>query len=221
MYFRRLHSFALTLGWLQWPILGCWPWPSQKYKAKRGITWEEHRLLVDSEKDAEWKSLLELAWHVGAAQIDLVSLAAENIDRNTKTITYFRRKTNKPCLLRFGDEVAAILKRLPASGPLFPISSALSSADIPVALLRPHLGRPIARRVIPVTHYARHARIDALVTEDEHCATTFITVSAFKERRSLKAAAAKTMVFGGRGNSLRGRQSRRVSSLRCRAIYLW
>lgn len=128
LYFRRLHSFALTLGWLPWPILGYRQWPSKKYKAKRGITLEEHRLLVDSEKDPEWKALLELAWHVGAAQIDLVSLCAENVDWSTKTITYFRCKTGKPSVLRFGDEVAALLKRLPASGPLFPRLLQLSSA---------------------------------------------------------------------------------------------
>lgn len=129
MYFRRLHSYALMLGWLPWPILNYRQWPSRKYKQKRGITWEEHRLLVDSEKAPEWKALLELAWHVGAAQIDLVSLCAENVDWKTKTITYFRRKTTKPCVLRFGDEVAALLKNLPASGPLFPNCSKLSSAD--------------------------------------------------------------------------------------------
>jgi integrase len=129
MYFRRLHSFALTLGWLPWPILGYRQWPSRKYKAKRGITWEEHQLLVSTEKNDERRAFLELAWHVGAAQIDLVSLCAENIDWNTKTITYFRRKTGKPCVLRFGDEVAAILKRLPGSGALFPKYSALCSAD--------------------------------------------------------------------------------------------
>ena len=129
MYFRRLHSFALTLGWLPWPILNYRQWPSRKYKTKRGITAEEHRLLVDSEKDDERKVFLELAWHVGAAQIDLVSLAAENIDWNTKTITYFRCKTGKPCVLRFGEEVATILRRLPANGSLFPNYSKLCSAD--------------------------------------------------------------------------------------------
>ena len=129
MYFRRLHSFALTLGWLPWPILGYRQWPSRKYKQKRGITGEEHRLLVDTEKNVERKGFLELAWHVGAAQIDLVSLSAENIEWNTKTITYFRRKTGKPCVLRFGEEVATILRRLPVSGPLFPKYSTLCSAD--------------------------------------------------------------------------------------------
>ena len=129
MYFRRLHSYALTLGWLPWPILNYRQWPSRKYKTKRGVTAEEHHALVDSEKNDERKAFLELAWHVGAAQIDLVSLTADNIDWNTKTITYFRRKTGKICVLRFGDDMAAILKRLPASGSLFPNYSKLCSAD--------------------------------------------------------------------------------------------
>jgi hypothetical protein len=119
MYSRRLHSFALTLGWLPWPILDPRQWPSRKYKQKRGVTWEEHRLLVDTEKNAERKAFLELAWHVGAAQIDLMLLTVENIDWNAKT--------GKPCVLRFGEEVAGILRRLPASGPLFPKYSTLSA----------------------------------------------------------------------------------------------
>jgi len=129
MYFRRLHSFALMLGWLPWPILNYRQWPSRKYKSKRGVTLEEHRSLLDAEKNPERKAFLELAWHVGAAQIDLVSLTAENIDWSTKTITYFRCKTGKPCVLRFGEEMTTILRRLPASGSLFPKYSKLCSAD--------------------------------------------------------------------------------------------
>jgi integrase len=129
LYFRRLHNFAHTLGWLPWPILNARQWPAVQHKQKRGITWEEHRLLVDTEKNAECQAFLELAWHVGAAQIDLVSLTAENIDWKTRTISYTRCKTGQPCLLRFGADVVTILKRLPASGPLFPKYSKLCSAD--------------------------------------------------------------------------------------------
>jgi integrase len=86
-------------------------------------------MLVDSEKNPECKAFLELAWHVGAAQIDLVSLTAENIAWNTKGITYFHCKTGKLCVLRFGEAVTAILRRLPASGSLFPKYSKLCSAD--------------------------------------------------------------------------------------------
>ena len=129
MYFRRVHSYALTLGWLPWPILNYRQWPSRKFKVKRGVTWEEHCSLVETEKNAERKAYLELLWHVGAAQIDLVSLTAADVDWNTKTITFFRRKTGKPCVLRFGEDAAAILRRLPMSGPLFPKYSTLCSAD--------------------------------------------------------------------------------------------
>jgi integrase len=57
---------------------------------------------------------------VGAAQIDLISLKAEDVDRQSKLISYKRKKTGTLATLRFGDEVAALLKRLPKSGLLFP-----------------------------------------------------------------------------------------------------
>jgi len=129
MYLRRFHSFALQLGWLAWPILGYNQWPKFRFKERRGVTWEEHQLLVSTEKNVERRAFLELLWHVGAAQFDLVNLKAEDVDWNTRTITYNRQKTGRLCTLRFGDEVAEILKRLPTSGPLFPKYSTLSSAD--------------------------------------------------------------------------------------------
>jgi integrase len=128
IFLRRLHSFAVGMKWLPWPILTSRQWPRVRFKARRGITLEEHRKLLAREKDPEKKAFFELLWHVGAAQIDLVSLTAENVDWSNQTISYFRRKTGKPAILRFGTEVAAILRRLPASGPLFPNWSKLTSA---------------------------------------------------------------------------------------------
>jgi integrase len=129
MFLRRLHSFALKMGWLPWPILGYRQWPCIQHKSKRGITWEEHQMLLDRERDPERKAFLELLWHVGAAQIDLVSLTAESIDWPNRTISYRRRKNGSLAILRFGDEVAAILRRLPTFGPLFPNFSKISSSD--------------------------------------------------------------------------------------------
>jgi len=129
MILRRLHSFAVRMRWLPWPILVSRQWPRIRFKERRGITWDEHQKLAARETDPERRAFLELLWHVGAAQIDLVSLTAENVDWDNRTISYFRRKTGKPAVLRFGDEVTAILKRLPESGPLFPNWSKLSSAD--------------------------------------------------------------------------------------------
>jgi integrase len=126
---RRIHNFALSMTWLPWPILNRKQWPALRYGEKRGITWEEHQALVAGEKKPEPKAFLELAWHVGAAQIDLVSLKAEDVDWQNQLITYRRRKTGTPAILRFDEEVAAILKRLPQSGPMFPKLSKLSSSS--------------------------------------------------------------------------------------------
>ena len=129
IFLRRLHGFAVAMKWLPWPILMPRQWPRIRFKPRRGITWEEHEKLLAREPDAERRAFLELIWHVGAAQIDLVSLTADNVDWSQRTISYLRRKTGKPAILRFGEEVAAILQRLPASGLLFPNWSKLSSAD--------------------------------------------------------------------------------------------
>ena len=128
-YLRRLHSFALQLGWIPWPVLAVKRWPKMIYKEKRGLTWEEHQRLVRSEKDPERKAFLELLWHVGASQIDCASLISENVDWRKKTISYRRRKNGRPAVLRFGDEVAAILRKLPDGGSLFPKWSGLTSAE--------------------------------------------------------------------------------------------
>ena len=129
MFLHRFHSFALKLGWLAWPIIGYNQWPKLRFKERRGVTWEEHQLLLNAEKTVERHAFLELLWHVGAAQFDLVNLNAEDVDWQARTITYNRQKTGRLCTLRFGDEVAEILRRLPASGKLFPKHSMLSSAD--------------------------------------------------------------------------------------------
>jgi len=129
MFLHRFHSFALKLGWLAWPIIGYNQWPKLRFKERRGVTVEEHQLLVSTEKNAERRAFLELLWHVGAAQFDLVNLKAEDVDWNSRTITYNRQKTGRLCTLRFGDDVAEILKRLPTRGLLFPKYATLSSAD--------------------------------------------------------------------------------------------
>jgi integrase len=129
IFLRRLHGFAVGMKWLPWPVLTSRQWPRVRFKPRRGITWEEHQKLLAREKDPEKKTFFELLWHVGAAQIDLVSLTAENVDWENRTICYARRKTGKPAILRFGNEVSAILRRLPSRGPLFPNWSKLTSAQ--------------------------------------------------------------------------------------------
>jgi len=129
IFLRRLHGFAVGMKWLPWPVLTSRQWPRVRFKARRGITWEEHQKLLARENDPEKHAFLALLWHLGAAQIDLVSLTAENVDWSNRTISYARRKTGKPAILHFGDGVAAILRCLPSNGPLFPKWSKLTSAQ--------------------------------------------------------------------------------------------
>jgi integrase len=128
-YLRLMHHCALAMSWLPCPIVNKHHWPPCVYKEHRAITWDEHRKLATAERVAERRAFLELCWHIGAAQIDAVSLLAEDIDWENRIITYLRRKTKTLCVLRFGDELAALLRQLPQRGPLFPNWSKLRSSD--------------------------------------------------------------------------------------------
>ena len=65
----------------------------------------------------------------GAAQTDLATLTAEDVDWDQKTIGFFRRKTGSVVQFRFGETVAAILQNLPRQGPLFLKFSTLASGE--------------------------------------------------------------------------------------------
>lgn len=129
VYLRRIHQFAISMTWLPWPVLAKRQWPAIRYRAKRAITAEEHQRIVTGDSNAERKAFYEMAWHVGAAQIDLATLQAEDVDWQGRIISFKRHKTGTPVVLRFGDEAAGLLKQLPSSGPLFPTLSKLNSSE--------------------------------------------------------------------------------------------
>ena len=58
---RRLQNFALAMTWLPWPILVKQQWPDLRYRDKRGVTFEEHQVILSKEKNPEWKAFLEMA----------------------------------------------------------------------------------------------------------------------------------------------------------------
>jgi hypothetical protein len=92
-FLKRLHNFAVHLGWIAIPIIAPYLWPKYEPKDRRGITQDEHQSVLAKEKNAEWKLYLELLWETGAAQSDAASFTAEDIDWQTRTISYFRKKT--------------------------------------------------------------------------------------------------------------------------------
>jgi integrase len=119
-FLRRLHNLALGLGWLPWPLIQPKMWPQLLYRRKRGITASEHATIIASEQNAERRAFYELLWEIGAAQSDAVALTAENIDWTRRVISYQRCKTGQWSHLIIGDRLEALLRQLPAQGPLFP-----------------------------------------------------------------------------------------------------
>jgi integrase len=129
VYLRRLHNFALDMTWLPWPVLPKKRWPVVEFKDKRAITLAEHLAVVARENNPERKAFYKLAWHLGASQSDLAFLESENVDWENHTIGYARKKTGSVAIVRFDEDVAEVLRDLPAEGPLFPYLRTVRSGD--------------------------------------------------------------------------------------------
>ena len=129
VHLRKLHNFCLAMNWLPWPIIPRRLWPEVRFGPKRAITLQEHLLIIEHEKNPERRNFYELCWHLGGSQSDLAGLTAEDIDWTDQTIAYTRRKTGSLAMIHFGPEIEAILRRLPATGPLFPYLSSVRAGD--------------------------------------------------------------------------------------------
>src|SRR5262245_5643294 len=53
VYLRRMHNFALAMNWLPVPVLLKRNWPKLIPKPKRGITLEEHQMIIAAEQNPE------------------------------------------------------------------------------------------------------------------------------------------------------------------------
>ena len=129
VYLRRIHNFALDMGWLPWPVLPKKRWPKVEYGSKRAITGEEHQRIVQREGNPERRAFYELSWLVGGSQGDLAQLNAEDINWDQRVISYRRQKSKTMALMHFGEEVAALLRQLPPAGPLFPYLRSVRAGD--------------------------------------------------------------------------------------------
>jgi integrase len=126
-FLKRLHHLALSAGWIALPIVAPNLWPRYHPKDRRGIRLDEHQTLLAREKNAEWKLYLELLWETGAAQADAANFKAEDIDWQTRTLSYFRKKTGTLAQFTVGKKLETVLSHLPTTGALFPKLSGLSA----------------------------------------------------------------------------------------------
>jgi len=136
VYLRRIHNHALGMEWLLKSVLPKLLWPKPVFKKKRAITKAEHLAIIGREGNPERRDFYELLWHTGASQSDAAFLRAEDVNWTSRTIAYTRQKLAhhdpanvKPALIRFGDEVAAILHRRPQFGLLFPYLATVRPGD--------------------------------------------------------------------------------------------
>lgn len=129
MYLRRLQNYALDMNWLLAPVIAKRAWPKVKHADKRGITLAEHLRIVEREKNPERKAYYEVCWHLGGAQTDMANLKAEDIDWQSRTISYNRKKNGKPSILAIGGVLETILRSLPAVGYLFPYLVGVRETD--------------------------------------------------------------------------------------------
>jgi integrase len=125
-YLKRLHNLALGLGWLAFPVLAPRLWPRIQFRSKRGITLAEHQRILAAEKNPERNLFYQLLWEVGSSQSDTANLTAENVDWQSRTLTYSRMKTGEQAQLTIGNTLAAVLEQLPKAGPLFPKTAAMT-----------------------------------------------------------------------------------------------
>jgi len=124
-YLRRLHNYALHLGWLLMPVMADAAWPEVWKRKFTAITEQEHRRIVDREHNEERKLYYEMLWETGGAQTDIACLHADQIDLENETIRFCRRKLagKESCgesLLRIGPFLKKLLLQLPTEGYLFP-----------------------------------------------------------------------------------------------------
>jgi integrase len=131
-YLRRLHNYALHLGWLLMPVMADAAWPEVRRRKFAAITLEEHHRIVERELMLERKLYYEMLWETGGSQSDIAALHWNQIDLGNETIRFVRRKlagkeSGGESLLRIGPCIRKLLNQLPQSGFLFPRLSTWSS----------------------------------------------------------------------------------------------
>jgi integrase len=129
VYLRRVHNHALGMDWLFKSVIPRLQWPKVHYKEKRAITWEEHQKVIAAEVNAERKLLYQLCWHLGASQGDVANLKGEDVDWKDNTVSFRRKKTGVPVIVRLGSEALNLFKDLPSEGVLFPYLSTVRAGD--------------------------------------------------------------------------------------------
>jgi integrase len=191
-FLRRMQNMALGMGWLAWPVLPAKLWPKIQTKAKRGITRDEHARIIAAEGNQERRQYYELLWEIGTAQSDAAHLTADNIDWQTRTLSYHRQKLgpdSKPAVIALGERLEALLRELPTAGPLFPHLSQLKDSDRSSEFYR-------RCKLLKITGVSLHSYRYAWAERAKECGypERFAQVALGHNSRAVHAAYAKAAV---------------------------
>ena len=129
-FMRRLHNYAVGLGWLPWNIVPKLSWPQRDRQTRRAITAEEHAMILGAEANVERRHFYELLWITGCSQSDGAEVTADKVDWENGILCFQRKKLKSdatPCMLRIGPALAELLRKLPQEGPLFPSMKRMDS----------------------------------------------------------------------------------------------
>jgi integrase len=133
-YLRRLHNFALHLGWLLSPVMADAAWPAIRRRKFVAITEEDHQKIIAREASEERKLYYEMLWETGGSQSDVANLDWSRIDLQEKSIRFCRQKLSGladggETYLRIGTRLEKLLSQLPKTGFLFPTLRSQEAKD--------------------------------------------------------------------------------------------
>jgi hypothetical protein len=124
IWLRRLHNYAMDLGWLLSPVLSRRAWPNVRYKQRLAVTMEEQAQIIASERNPERRAYYEMLWETGGSQSDIANLSWANVDQQQRLLIFYRMKLegrqHEPVQLRIGSRLEALLDELPQEGFFFP-----------------------------------------------------------------------------------------------------
>jgi len=124
-YLRRLHNFALHLGWLLAPVMAEAAWPAVHSKKFCAVTEDEHLRIIEKETNLERRLYYQMLWETGGSQSDIAHLSWDRIDRDNEVIQFQRQKlahrgSGGMTCMRIGPRLQGVLDQLPRKGDLFP-----------------------------------------------------------------------------------------------------
>jgi integrase len=207
-FLRRLHNFALDMGWLARPIIPRRQWPRIKPKKKRAITQLEHERIIEREGNPERRDYYMLLWYTGASQGDMAKLRSDDVDWNTSALRFFRRKNGAAVWQRLGPSAMVVLRRRPQGEFLFPYLATVRPGDRSTEFKQRCKGLGIkgvslhsyryawASRGKKVAYPARYAQAalghSSRAVHERYAGTEEVWVPSLEEYESKMADAAKT-----------------------------